>query len=133
MTVDMQFKDVMQMYFERTNAMNALWGFYITVCLAILGFFGGGKIRQRNIVLAVFMSVSFFGFAWVNRSAIENAAQQRCLLKTQAESAPGSIKALVDTLDPPSLSSVRWFHLASDGMVILGMWYFTLRRDVFPG
>src|ERR1051325_3990651 len=70
--VDIQ--DLMPLVFERGNAMQSYWGFYITVVGALLAFFGSVR---RPISLAALFTVVFIAFAFVNASGMLQTAHER--------------------------------------------------------
>jgi hypothetical protein len=40
----MDFKDLVSLYFERSNAIQTFWNFYLTVILGLSAFFGSQTI-----------------------------------------------------------------------------------------
>jgi hypothetical protein len=136
----MDTKDVLGMLFERANAMQTFWGFYITVAFGLIAFFGSGR---RSVSLATLMSIVFLGFAVVNCNGMYDIARQRKALfqilaqQRQSEEhqhgAASSVdpvadnKQLVDASQPPPPTGVVAFHVFADIAVLSGVWYLTCR------
>ena len=77
----MEFKDALTLYFERSNAMQVFWNFYITVNLAIIAFFGSRDASKDNRFVAAIITVAFTVFAIVNCNGLYDVTQQRIALK----------------------------------------------------
>ena len=138
----MDTMDVLGMRFERGNAMQTFWGFYITVAFGLIAFFGSGR---RSVSLATLMSIVFLGFAVVNCSGMYDIARQRKALfqildhqqRRQSEehrtgdassvNPVGGNKELVDASQPPPPTGVVAFHVFADIAVLAGVWYLTSR------
>jgi hypothetical protein len=134
----MTLQQTLAMLLERGNAMQSFWGFYISITLGLLAFFGS---LQRPIRLAVLVSIAFIAFATVNASGMLDIAEQREALWNQIAQFNGSMKpdgsalsegelaaALADVVKPPASKGIRVFHVCSDIAVLLAIWFLTLRR-----
>jgi hypothetical protein len=125
--------DVLKALFERGNAMQTYWSFYISLSLAVLAFFGSA---QRSKQIAVIMTVAFLAFASVNCKSLWDRANERHELHrliTSGES--GKLKptwnSLVATSNPPDPWGVLLFHAGADAGVLAAIWLLTLRpREV---
>jgi hypothetical protein len=129
---------LVQLFFDRAAAMQQFWGFYITVVLGLLAFFGSAA---RTRVNAAVMTLGFIGFAWVNLDGLRDAAQQRVEVCTAlahgdcVRHAVFSATVLIRlatpplniTLTAPTVGSVVWFHRAADALTIAAIWYLVLR------
>lgn len=124
--------DILRMMFERGNAMQSFWGFYITVSLALIGFFGH---THRSTLLTALMSCAFIGFAFFNGGGIFQAAKQRrelfnLLIANEASDSPGAKGGvgsdLVRVSRPPYPVGVMVFHIAADLGVLAALWILTL-------
>src|SRR5437763_11023455 len=74
----MEFKDLLSLYFERSNAMQTFWGLYITIALGLLAFIGSVKVsRKKRMFLACILSAGFTGFAFVNAYALRDVTLER--------------------------------------------------------
>ena len=135
-------KEALTLFFERSNAMQTYWGFYISVVFGVLAFFGAAK-RTRST--AAWITLAFVGFAFVNFDGITDVARQRiealqylirpvpaCDLKKwecHRHYRPVVIESpLLMTLNPPPLLGIEGFHLLIDGVTIVAIWGLTLRR-----
>jgi hypothetical protein len=135
----MTLEQLVTLYFERTNAMDTLWSFYITVVLALLAFFGAYKGQmsfRKQVLLAAAMSLGFLGFAWQNLGAltettITRVASRDLILVSAAgdPKAEGQIEKLRPGIDPTTVSSLRAVHLGSDALVVFWIWALALRKD----
>jgi len=122
--------DALNLFFERSNAMQTYWNFYITIVLARLAFFGA---HGRDRITAVLLTVAFIGFAVVNYGGVTGVAQQRldvCRHLANRECvAPVTIEQpIVVTLSPPRVWEVGLLHISGDVLVIGAVWFLTLRR-----
>jgi hypothetical protein len=127
----MEYKDLLSVYFERTNAANGLWGFYITVVFGLLAYFGTAARSQQKTLLAVIVSLGFLGFAYVNKAAILETAKARYatanLMSHYRDPAnQAAIDDLNKTIHPVSVRGIDYFHIGSDIMVLIGLWMLTL-------
>lgn len=134
----MSAKDVLAMLFERGNAMQSFWGFYITIALGLMAFFGSA---QRSRRLAALVSIIFLAFAAVNLSGIYDIARQRVvffdLLATSGSSSETigtsslplqTRQALLTASEPPNPTGVVAFHIMADAGVLGAVWLLTLLR-----
>lgn len=131
----MDFKDLLSFYFERSNASNSLWGFYITVVLGLLAYFGTASLPQKKFMFATIIAIGFIGFAYTNEKAIMEVATARLATATLIREYhdPDSAKqAQIDefkkTINPSPIAGIRLFHFGSDITVLIGLWYLTLRK-----
>jgi hypothetical protein len=49
----MDFKDLVSMRFERTNAMQTLWISYIMIVFGLLGFIGAAKLQIPRLRILI--------------------------------------------------------------------------------
>jgi len=136
----MEFKDAATQLFERSNAMQGFWGFYITIAAALLGFFGTAR---RPLEVILILSLVFILIAKVNLDGIRDVAKQRVMLRGLLESAGKSdaqspllkstppaevIDGYLRTVHPPSVRSVVTTHLVFDGVVLGAIWFLQYPR-----
>ena len=131
----MKYDELIQLYFERSNALQAYWTLYVVIVGGLLAF---SSLRKLPAAVTTLVVTLLFGlFAYENLDAILTATRQRhATLAVIKQSDPGStapeIKPLRDllepTLTPAEESSVRKTHLVSDILTILGLWTMELRR-----
>ena len=129
----MKYSDLIQLYFERSNALQNYWTLYVVIVGGLLAFSSLRKLPAALTTLIV--SVLFGLFAYENLDAIQQTSVVRYrtldAIKQSDASAP-EVKAVRDLLEPvltpASLSSVRTTHLVSDILTIAALWAMELRR-----
>lgn len=133
-----EMKDLVSLYFERGNAMQTLWGLYITITLGLLAFFGAAKVSAKRYVLAAILSIGFAGFAAVNQDALHdvtcarNAIRKIILDKEATTTEDKALQYLVSKIAPPTSTQVRVFHIAADVSVLIALWTITLLKQREP-
>ena len=131
----MNFQELVSLYFERSNAMQTYWGFYITIVIGLLAFFGTIKASPQKRILAILVSIGFAGFAYVNGDAIRDVVKTRSvtqqLILTYKDCDPTK-QADIDKIGKTiRTADVRWvmgFHIASDLGVLAAIWVLTLNE-----
>jgi hypothetical protein len=129
----MKYDQLIQLYFERSNALQAYWTLYVVIVGGLLVFSSLRKLPATVTTLVV--TLLFCLFAYENMDAILTATRQRhatlAAIK-QADAVAAEIKPVRDllepTLTPAPESSVMRTHLVSDVLTILGLWVLELRR-----
>ena len=131
----MNYNELIRLYFERSNAIQAYWNLYVVVVGGLLAF---SSLRQQPAAITTLIVSVLFGlFAYENHDAIQIATGQRlathaAITKFDAGDTVPSAKAVRDqlepTLTPTSHGGVRTTHLAGDVLVIAGLWAMELRR-----
>jgi len=136
----MNYNELIQLYFERSNAIQAYWNLYVVVVGGLLAF--SSLRKQPATITTLIVSVLFGLFAYENHDAIQIATGQRlathaAITKFDAGDTVPSAKAMRDqlepTLTPTSHGGVRTTHLAGDVLVIAGLWAMELRRRRLKG
>ncbi|MEN3369241.1 MAG: hypothetical protein V7609_1384 [Verrucomicrobiota bacterium] len=131
----MNYTDLIQLYFERTTALQNYWTLYVVIVGGLLAF---SSLRKQPAALTTLIVSILFGlFAYENLDAIKATATQRhatlaAIKQFDAGSTAAEIKPVRDllepTLNPASLSSTQMTHLISDVLTIIGLWVMELRR-----
>jgi hypothetical protein len=131
----MKYTDLIQLYFERTTALQNYWTLYVVIVGGILAF---SSLRKQPAALTTLIVSILFGlFAYENLDAIKATATQRhAALAAIKGSEPGStapeVKSVRDllepTLNPATVGSSQTTHLISDALTIIGLWVMELRR-----
>ena len=129
----MKYSDLIQLYFERSNALQSYWTLYVVIVGGLLAFSSLRKLPATLTTLIV--SVLFGLFAYENLDAIQQTTvvRYRALdaIKQSDASAP-EVKAVRELLEPAltpaTMSSVRTTHLVSDILTIAALWAMELRR-----
>lgn len=144
-TASIGVKELIAQLLERGMAMQTFWGFYITVSLGLVVFFGNAKHTKRLKWVAGIVSIVFIAFAYVNCSGMVAISSQRGflydVLRSVSESATATLapldlqvaKGFLELAKPDSPGSVRFFHIASDVAVLFAIWFLTLWRTAEEG
>ena len=131
----MKYTDLIQLYFERTTALQNYWTLYVVIVGGLLAF--SSLRKQPAAFTTLIVSILFGLFAYENLEAIKATATQRhatlaAIKQSDAGSTAPEIKPVRDllepTLNPASLSSTQMTHLISDVLTIVGLWVMELRR-----
>jgi hypothetical protein len=131
----MRYSELIQLYFERSNALQWYWTLYVVVVGGLLAF-SSLRVRQ-DIITVSLVSVLFCCFAYKNLDAIhDTAAQRSAALQAISALAPQLsasddrqvAQTLAPTLVSPDYDGVRNFHVASDVLTIAAIWAMELRR-----
>ena len=129
----MNYNELIQLYFERSAAMQQYWNLYVVIVGGILAF--SSLRKQPAAVTTLIVCILFALFAYNNLDAMYDTTQQRfATLQAIKESSGGSgegnqvRKLLEPTLMPATYSRVRATHVTSDILTIAGLWAMELRR-----
>ncbi len=131
----MNYNELIQLYFERSNALQGYWNLYVVVVGGLLAF--SSLRKQPAVITTLIVSLLFGLFAYENHDAIQVATAQRlatheAITKFDAGAAEPTAKQVRDvlepTLTPASHGSVRMTHVTSDILVLAGLWAMELRR-----
>ncbi len=131
----MKYNDLIQLYFERTTALQNYWTLYVVIVGGLLAFSSLRKLPAALTTLIV--SILFGLFAYENLDAIKATAVQRlatvaAIKQSDAGSTAPEIKPVRDllepTLNPATVGSTQTTHLISDVLTIVGLWVMELRR-----
>jgi hypothetical protein len=132
----MNYSELIQLYFERSNALQAYWTLYVVIVGGLLAF---SSLRKHPaLITTLIVSVLFLLFAYENYGAIQVATEQRLAtleaIKRAAEAgSPTQHNLLEPTLRPATPGSVAVTHLVSDLLTIAGLWAMELRRRKMQG
>jgi hypothetical protein len=131
----MKYTDLIQLYFERTTALQNYWTLYVVIVGGLLAF--SSMRKQPAALTTLIVSILFGLFAYENLDAIKATATQRhaalaAIKQSDAGSTAAEIKPVRDliepTLNPASLSSTHTTHLIGDILTLVGLWVMELRR-----
>jgi hypothetical protein len=128
----MSYAELVQLYFERSNALQWYWTLYVLVIGGLLAFSSVRKERDRATTLLI--TVLFCFFAYKNHGAIQDVTLQRqaTLEALQQQAAEPVARQVAQHLEPTMLpadpSGVRTFHLLSDLVTLAALWTMELRR-----
>lgn len=132
----MNYSELVQLYFDRSTAMQNYWNLYVLVVGGLLAF---SSLRKEPAALTTALVCLLFAlFAYENLGAMKGVTAQRfALLESirQFDANGGSTTSprpvrerLEPTLTPATYGSVRLTHLTSDVLTILALIAMELRR-----
>ena len=129
----MNYSELIQLYFERSNALQAYWTLYVVIVGGLLAF---SSLRQQPAALTtLIVSILFALFAYENLNAIQATAAHRMATLAAikaSEATAGDVsrlrQELEPTLQPASHAATARTHLISDSLTIAALWAMELRR-----
>jgi hypothetical protein len=132
----MNYNDLLQLYFDRSNALQNFWNLYV---LAVGGILAFSSLRKQPAGLTtVVVCLLFALFAYENLVAMKDCTAQRFAMLEAikkfdqnggAQADPTSFRQLLEpTLTPATWQSVKVTHLTSDVLTIVGLAVMELRR-----
>ena len=131
----MNFTDLVQVYFERSNALQWYWTLYVVIIGGLLAF--SSLRKERDLITTALVTVLFCFFAYKNLGAIHDVTVQRLAVlqaikeisSSQNATDLQSVRSLLEpTLAVPTYESVRNFHIASDLLTVAAVWAMERRR-----
>lgn len=130
----MTYAELIQLYFERSNALQWYWTLYVVIIGGLLAFSSIRKQPDRLTTLLV--TVLFCFFAYKNLDAIHDVTLQRyatlaAIKQDLSRSTPPTAQVaqfLEPTLVTPEFEGVRKFHITSDVLTVAAVWAMELRR-----
>ena len=137
----MNYNDLIQLYFERSNAMQAYWNLYVIIVGGLLAF--SSLRKQPAAITTAIVSILFALFAYKNLDAMHDVTVQRfatiqAIKQFDASSATGApskgLRDLIEpTLTPATWGSVMATHVTSDFLTIAALCAMELRRRRLRG
>ena len=131
----MNYNELVQLYFERSTAMQSYWNLYVVILGGMLAF---SSMRQKPAaVTTLIVSILFALFAYNNLDAMHDTTNQRwAVLRSIKEFNAGDTAAtnkpirdkIEPTLTPATYHSVWLTHVTSDILAIAALWTMELRR-----
>jgi hypothetical protein len=130
----MNYNELIQLYFERANAMQQYWNLYVIIVGGVLAF---SSLRKQPAAITTALVCILFGlFAYENLDAMKDTTAQRfATLEAikqfdSAAAAPSrQVRDLLEpTLTPATFGSVKATHIISDLLTIAALWAMELRR-----
>lgn len=132
----MNYNELIQLYFERSTAMQAYWNLYVVIVGGLLAF--SSLRKQPAAITTLIVSILFALFAYENLDAMYDTTRQRFAAiqaikefdssGTNAASWKQTRDLLEPTLTPATYNSVRATHVISDILTIAALWAMELRR-----
>jgi len=132
----MNYNELIQLYFGRSNAMQDFWNLYVLVVGGILAF---SSVRKQPAAITTLLICLLFGlFAYENLGAMKDCTAQRFAALAAvkqfdanggATTNPKAVRDLLEpTLTPATWQSVKVTHLTSDVLTIAALIAMELRR-----
>ena len=132
----MNYNELIQLYFERSTAMQQYWNLYVIVVGGVLAF--SSLRKQPASITTALVCILFALFAYNNLDAMKDTTAQRFATIEaikQFDSGAGAaspskqVRDLLEpTLTPATYNSVRTTHVISDILTIAALWAMELRR-----
>ncbi|MEP6822344.1 MAG: hypothetical protein ABI946_08350 [Chthoniobacterales bacterium] len=134
----MNYNDLIQLYFERTTALQSYWTLYVVIVGGLLAF--SSLRKEPSPLTTAIVCLLFALFAYENLSAIRDTGEQRyATLESirKADSAvtgTGTLRGTLEpTLHPASPGSTIATHLISDILTIAALCAMEFRRPKARG
>jgi len=132
----MNYSDLIHLYFERSNAMQAYCNLYVVIVGGLLAF--SSLRKQPAAMTTAIVSMLFALFAYKNLDAMHDVTVQRfATIEAIKQFDPNSVgipaakeqRQLIEpTLTPATYGSVRATHVTSDLLTIAALWAMEFRR-----
>jgi hypothetical protein len=132
----MNYNELIQLYFERSNAMQQYWNLYVVIVGGVLAF--SSLRKQPAAITTALVCILFALFAYENLDAMKDTTAQRFATLESikqfdsgtADATPSKqMRDLVEpTLTPATFGSVKATHIISDMLTIAALWAMELRR-----
>ncbi len=131
----MNYSDLIQLYFERANAMQNFWNLYVIIVGGVLAF--SSLRKQPAAITTALVCLLFALFAYENLGAMRDVTAQRFAVLQSikefdaggATASPTRARALLEpTLTPATFGSVRTTHVVSDLLTIAALVAMEFRR-----
>jgi hypothetical protein len=132
----MNYNELIQLYFDRSNAMQDFWNLYVLVVGGILAF--SSLRKQPAAITTLLICLLFALFAYENLGAMKDCTAQRFAALEAikqfdanggATTNPKPVRDLLEpTLTPATWHSVKATHLTSDVLAIVALIAMEMRR-----
>jgi len=131
----MNYNELIQLYFERSTAMQQYWNLYVIIVGGVLAF--SSLRKQPAAITTALVCILFALFAYNNLDAMKDTTAQRFAtleaikqFDSGAAAAPSKqVRDLLEpTLTPATFNSVRTTHVISDILTIAALCAMELRR-----
>ena len=117
-------KELLSFLFQRADATQTFWNFYIGAVSAVLGLVTAGKPNWLNVWVRSVITAAFLVFAAANFVALDSVCTLREELMMVASKMKGytQIAKVVEAVKPPAKYVLRGFHGALDVAVVIAIW-----------
>jgi hypothetical protein len=137
----MNYNDLVQLYFERSTAMQEYWNLYVVIVGGLLAF--SSLRKQPAAITTLIVSLLFALFAYENLDAMYDTTRQRFATiqaikqfdssETNAANVKETRDFIEPTLTPATYGSVRATHVTSDILTIAALLAMEFRRRRLRG
>jgi hypothetical protein len=104
----MDGKDWLPIFFERSNAMGALWNIEILIVLGLIAFLGGGGAKLDHRPVKVAIVLAFLVGAGFNLQALMQVTRQRAISPTSSARSTAPASSPVSLRPPASPRRCRF-------------------------
>jgi hypothetical protein len=121
----MEIQDALSFLFQRTNATQTFWNFYVTVATALLAFLAAAKTPWINKAICFVLTIGFLVFAAANFGALNQTITQRAALISlipKLASYDPSLQGVIKSSMPPTACELKLFHGALDAAIVALIW-----------
>jgi hypothetical protein len=131
----MNYNELIQLYFERSNAMQQYWNLYVIIVGGVLAF--SSLRKQPAAITTALVCILFALFAYENLDAMKDTTAQRFATHEAIKQFDSSVSGapskqvrdlLEPTLTPATFGSVKTTHITSDLLTIAALCAMELRR-----
>ena len=131
----MNYNELIQLYFERSNAMQQFWNLYVVIIGGVLAF--SSLRKQPAAITTALVCILFALFAYENLGAMKDTTAQRfaaleAIKQFDSGGAATPSKQVRDllepTLTPATFGSVKTTHVTSDLLTIAALCAMEFRR-----
>jgi hypothetical protein len=123
----MTYSELVQTYFERSNALQWYWTLYVIVIGGLLAF--ASLRKQPDRLTTAVVTILYLCFAYKNLDAIRDVTLQRFAILDLLKALPAGGNAnLLTTLVAPAYEGIQIFHVACDVLTVIALWSMELRR-----
>jgi hypothetical protein len=131
----MNYSELIQLYFERSTAMQQYWNLYVIIVGGVLAF--SSLRKQPAAITTALVCILFALFAYENLDAMKDTTAQRFAtlgaIKQFDSSVSGTpskqVRDLLEpTFRPATFGSVKTTHITSDLLTIAALCAMELRR-----
>ena len=130
----MNYNELIQLYFERSHAMQEYWNLYVLIVGGVLAF--SSLRKQPAAITTALVCILFALFAYNNLDAMKDTTAQRFAtlqgikeFDSAGAAETRKVRDLIEpTLTPATYDSVRRTHFISDLLTIAALCAMELRR-----
>jgi hypothetical protein len=124
----MNYNELIQLYFERSTAMQQYWNLYVIIVGGVLAF--SSLRKQPAAITTALVCILFALFAYENLDAMKDTEAIKQFDSGAAAATPSKQgrDLLEPTLTPATFGSVKATHIISDLLTIAALWAMEFRR-----